>query len=69
MGLNCTPVGTIREDVLLYVKGFSLFFHSIINFIPEPPKGVEGNEKFFVTVAKADCLTSYKDLQLEGCIL
>ena len=67
MGLNCTPVGTIREDVLLYVKGFSLCLHNIINFIPEPPKGVDGNEKFFVIVAKADCLTSYKDLQLEGC--
>ena len=46
VGLNYTPLGAIREDVLLCVEGFSLFFHSIINIIPEPSKGVEGNKSF-----------------------
>ena len=46
MGLNCTPVGAIREDVLLYVEGFSLFLQSIIHFIPEPSKGDDGNKSF-----------------------
>ena len=45
-----------------------LCIHSLNNIIPEPPKGVEGNKSFFVTVSKADCLTSYKVLQLEGRI-
>ena len=46
MGLNCIPVGAIREDVLLYVEVFTLFLHSTIHFISEPPKGYDGNKSF-----------------------